>query len=539
MALEIFKLVGSIFVDSDAADKSLHKTDKKAEGVGHTLANGIKQAGKWGAAIVGGATAAVGAVVNFANKTSEAADEIDKMSQRLGIGRESYQELEYALSQSGVDISSFSSGTKTLLKNMDAVTEGNKTAIENFEKLGISVTDSSGKMRSQEDVLWDAISAFQGMEDSAEKSRLAQELFGKQGQEILPMLNAESGSIEEMRKQAHELGLVLDDEVIDSGVSLHDTMDKLTRSFSAIGAKLGGAVMPIVEKLANFLLDHMPEIESMVNEFAPILMDMLTQLGPPLMELAMALLPPIADLLKLIMPIIQMLVAELLVPLIEHIAGLISQLGPLGEIFGQVAGVITDVFGGACEWIFGIIDSMKGAFDGIITFISGVFTGNWSKAWEGIKQIFAGIWEGIKAAFKAPINFIINGINKFISGVNSIKVPDWVPLVGGRGFHINPIPTLAKGGILERGQTGLLEGDGAEAVVPLESNRRWIHAVAQDMDAEMGASGLVVSVLTDILDKLDELSKMGLYVDGRKLAGYIAPDVDRALGRLQLQKARG
>ena len=539
MALEIFKLVGSIFVDSDAADKSLHKTDDKAKGVGSTLANGIKTAGKWGAAIIGGASAAVGAITSFASKTSDAADEIDKMSQRLGISREAYQELDFALSQSGVDISSFSSGAKTLLKNMDAVTEGNKTAIANFDKLGIAVTDSEGKMRSQEDVLWDAIAAFQGMEDSAEKSRLAQELFGKQGQEILPLLNAQSGSIDEMRQQAHDLGLVLSDEVIDSGVSLQDTMDKLKRAFSAVGTKLGATVMPLVEKVANFILDHMPEIEQMVEEFAPILSELFEGLGPPLLDLAMVLLPVIADLLQVITPIIQMLVADLLVPLITRITEIFQGLGPLGEMFSTVAGIITETFGGSLDSIMDIISAVTDVFNGLITFLTGVFTGNWSQAWEGIKQIFSGVWEGIKAAFKIPINWIIDGINRFLSGLNGLKIPDWVPIVGGKSFHINTIPRLAKGGVLEKGQTGLLEGDGAEAVVPLENNRRWIRAVAADMGAELGVAGRTEALLEDILDRLTRISNMGMYLDGKALVGHIAPEMDRRLGRLQAQKARG
>ena len=626
MALEIFRLVGSIFVDSDAADKSLQKTDSKAKGIGEKLANGAKTAAKWGAAIVGGASAAVGAITGFANKTAETADEIDKMSQRLGISREAYQELDFALSQSGVDISSFSSGAKTLLKNMDAVTEGNKTAISNFEKLGISVTDSSGKMRSQEEVLWDAISAFQGMEDSAEKSRLAQELFGKQGQEILPLLNAQSGKIEEMRQQAHDLGLVLSDEVVDSGVSLHDTMDKLKRSFSAVGTKLGATVMPLVEKLANFILDHMPEIEAVFDQLAPVLMDLFEGLGPPLMELAMSLLPLLVDLLQIIVPIIQMLVGDLLVPLIQRLTEVFNNLGPLGDIFEIVAEIMTKVFSKAIEWLFEKLDGLieffkkvaaflkekfttdwrqawdgvkkifeaifnlfsdqvskikeifggittflkgvfsgnwrqawdgikqtfgaiaswisttvedvKGVFNSIISFISNTFSGAWRRAWEGIRSIFSSIFQGIASLFKSPINTVISGINRFLSGLNGIKIPDWVPLVGGKSFHINTIPYLAKGGVLERGQTGFLEGDGAEAVVPLENNRRWIHAVAQDMDSAMGGSR-TEALLADILDKLTEVTRMGVYMDGKTLVGVIAPEMDRSLGRLQLQKARG
>ena len=88
MALEIFKLVGSIFVDNDEAYKSIAKTDEKAQGIGKTLANGAKTVAKWGTAVVTGAAAAVTGVTAFANKTAATCDEIDKMSQKIGISRE-------------------------------------------------------------------------------------------------------------------------------------------------------------------------------------------------------------------------------------------------------------------------------------------------------------------------------------------------------------------------------------------------------------------------------------------------------------------
>jgi hypothetical protein len=73
---------------------------------------------------------------------------------------------------------------------------------------------------------------------------------------------------------------------------------------------------------------------------------------------------------------------------------------------------------------------------------------------------------------------IISAINTFLGGLNKIKIPDWVPGVGGKGINIPLIPTLAKGGVLKKGQTGFLEGDGAEAVVPLEKNTGWVSKVA-------------------------------------------------------------
>lgn len=108
-------------------------------------------------------------------------------------------------------------------------------------------------------------------------------------------------------------------------------------------------------------------------------------------------------------------------------------------------------------FISGLFNSIKQWLSGIIEFISGVFTGDWTKAWEGVKDIFKGIWNGIITAVEYAINFIINGINLLISALNTIhfEVPDWVPLIGGRSFGISiplvsnvALPRLASGAVI-------------------------------------------------------------------------------------------
>ena len=99
----------------------------------------------------------------------------------------------------------------------------------------------------------------------------------------------------------------------------------------------------------------------------------------------------------------------------------------------------------AVESIKNGLNTFTSVLQGIIDFIKNVFTGNWEGAWESVKNIFGTIWEGIKNAFKIPINWIIDGINVFIGALNKIKIPDWVPLVGGKGFTIPLIPRLQKG----------------------------------------------------------------------------------------------
>ena len=91
MAIELFKLVGSIMVNSDEANKSISKTEKNAEGVGNKLKSGIKTAAKWGAGVAVAAGTAITGMTKMAKSTAAHADEIDKMSQKLGMSKEGYQ----------------------------------------------------------------------------------------------------------------------------------------------------------------------------------------------------------------------------------------------------------------------------------------------------------------------------------------------------------------------------------------------------------------------------------------------------------------
>lgn len=168
-------------------------------------------------------------------------------------------------------------------------------------------------------------------------------------------------------------------------------------------------------------------------------------------------------------------------------------------------GNIKDAAGAAWDWI-------KGVFEGAWTAIKTVWNGAksfFSGVWDGIKSIFSGvkdwfssvfkgaadaistIFNGIVGVIKAPINFLINALNTVISGINKIQIPDWVPLIGGRGINIPKIPNLARGGVLKKGQMGLLEGNGAEAVVPLENNKKWIAATARQLKASLASEGIV------------------------------------------------
>ena len=159
------------------------------------------------------------------------------------------------------------------------------------------------------------------------------------------------------------------------------------------------------------------------------------------------------------------------------------------------------------NFISGLFNSIKQWLSGIIEFISGVFTGDWTKAWEGVKDIFKGIWNGIITAVEYAINFIINGINLLISALNTIhfEVPDWVPLIGGRSFGISiplvsnvALPRLAQGAVIPPNREFLaVLGDqksGTNIETPLET---MLQAFRQAL-SENGSSGRSITVVLEM-----------------------------------------
>lgn len=215
-------------------------------------------------------------------------------------------------------------------------------------------------------------------------------------------------------------------------------------------------VMPLFVQLINAI----PPILEIINLILPILTDLLNQLMPIFTSLLSAVLPVIISLLELFSPILKPILTLLftllepllelldliLPPLIKLFTSMIDKaLTPLKKALSLVADVLSTVFKGAFEGIGKVVENIKNVFKGVIDFVKNVFTGNWRGAWDAVVSIFSNIFSGIKNAFKIPINYIIDGINVFIRGLNKLKIPDWVPGVGGKGINIGQLSRLRIG----------------------------------------------------------------------------------------------
>lgn len=301
--------------------------------------------------------------------------------------------------------------------------------------------------------------------------------------------------------------------------------------------ELGQAIMPQLTQVINNLI---PLFTQILEAIMPILIELLNTLIPPLLDivnmilpLLSALLQPVLDLLQpildlisplievifeLIEPLLQIL-SEILPPIIELFSTIIQTiLPPLTAAFQVLGNVISTAIQTAFSIIKPIFDAIKGILGGIIDFITGIFSGNWAKAWEGVKNIFSSIIEGIANIFKTPINWIINGINMFIRGLNAIRIPDWVPVVGGMGFHINELPQLKVGTNYVPEDTLAMIHEG-EAVVPKKFNP-YANGVNDSTIGTMNASGInpTINVYADFeMDPLGQVvSKIKTFSGGAK-----------------------
>ncbi len=219
---------------------------------------------------------------------------------------------------------------------------------------------------------------------------------------------------------------------------------------------IGNLVMSVVNTVISILQQLWSFVEPFFTEMFTWLMDFWNNTGSKIFENVMGFVNGLIDLVSMIWN-------NVISPIINF---LVQNLQPA---FSTVFGIISGIVQGFGNTIGAIIESVTGILKGIIDFITGVFSGNWEKAWNGVKNIFSNIVSGLGNIIKAPINFIIDTINGLIRGLNNVKVPDWVPGIGGKGINIPQIPKLAKGGIVDEATLALIgEGKSSEAVIPLD-----------------------------------------------------------------------
>lgn len=233
--------------------------------------------------------------------------------------------------------------------------------------------------------------------------------------------------------------------------------------------------MDIVIALSEVFADVMPKIQTLWESVLSRISDIYTQLLKPTFEFIFELVQKLWSTFQNYLPQVQRVFGEAidvivavweknLKPAFDNICLFLENV-----LYPAFDFVFTNCILPTVESVFDTLISLwdgtlKPAFEGITEFISGVFTGNWRKAWEGVSKIFSGIWNGLESIAKTPINAIIGMMNKLISGLNTIKLPDWIPGIGGAGINIPKIPKLWRGTNFAKGGMTLVGEQGPELV---------------------------------------------------------------------------
>lgn len=258
-----------------------------------------------GLAVAGAATAAVGAAAikagdafaDAATEVSEYGDNIDKMSQRLGLSYEGFQRWDYILGQSGVDIDSMQTGLKTLTNQLDDAKNGSADAQARFEALGLSLEDISNM--SREEVFESVISGFQRMEDSTERAALANDLFGRSGQNLTPLFNTSVEETQALAQAAEDLGLIMSDDAVKASADYGDALDTMQRSMAGLKNNMMGEFLPgitsVMDGLTALFTGDGDTGVAKITEGIDMIVEQMTANFPKIIEVGMNVVQSLAQ----------------------------------------------------------------------------------------------------------------------------------------------------------------------------------------------------------------------------------------------------
>ncbi|EJB2752843.1 phage tail tape measure protein [Enterococcus faecalis] len=428
-------------------------------------------------------TRAMGDAGIEADKYNQVLDYLTVAGQKSGI---SVDKLAENLAKYGAPMRALGIDTKNAIAlfagwekagvNTEIAFSGMKKAISNWGKEGKNSGEEFKKVMQQ----------IKDAPDIASATTLAIEAFGsKAGPDLADAIKGGRFEVDEYVKALEEAGGALDqtfDDMQDPPDQAKVAMNKIKLILNDLGQTILGVLAPSLQNLTEWLKNlqqWFTNLSPNAKQLIVVIGGIAAAIGPVLVVLGTlassisSLIPVIAFIaspIGLVIAAVAAWVAAIVVAynkigwfrdfintsfkvIKDIVVGVFNVLKDTTKsTFDFITGFIGGAMDGAAKIIGDYVNAIKRIFGGIVDFVTGVFTGDWSRAWQGVVDIFGGIFEGIAAVAKAPINAMITLINGFIGGLNNIKIPKWVPGIGGKGFHIGKIPYLAEGGTILNGQ---------------------------------------------------------------------------------------
>lgn len=264
--------------------------------------------------------------------------------------------------------------------------------------------------------------------------------------------------------------------------------------------RLASGIMSLTDKVFGGLnnLGKNKGFQTLIKYVQPF-MPVLQKLGQGVFEVVKTIWDIAAPILVLLFKKLQPIalqIGKVLIPILGEFSDALKALAPVLKVVGKF---IVYVLAGAFNALWPTIKNVFGILGGLLDFITGVFTGDWAKAWKGVKEVFGNIFKGIGNLLLLPIKGMINQVNAVIQAINGVKIPDWIPNFGGKALNIPliPLPKFALGGIAT--QASIFAERGPEMAIPLQRTPRSLGLLSQATQILKGRSGDVTITYAPVI----------------------------------------
>lgn len=324
--------VGSVRYEVELDDSKVEKQAEKTEKTIVSKLGGI--VGKVGAGVAAGVGLAAGGIavagkqlVSLAGDVSAAGDEIDKMSQKIGISTDAYQEWGYVFERSGADIAGLQVGMKTLSSVVTDAANGSKGAAEKLSAIGVSI-EEIGTL-SQEDQLALVISRLQEMGEGAERTAAASDLLGRSATDMAAVLNMTAEDTQALIDEAHEYGMIMSEDGVAASAAYQDSLTKLQHTVGGLKNQMVAQLLPGLTQVVNGFADvanGSVELEDAIDSGITSVVQALDESLPEMLDRGVQIVTKVAEGISNNLPTILDAAGKIIVKVGEGIIAVLPTL---------------------------------------------------------------------------------------------------------------------------------------------------------------------------------------------------------------------
>lgn len=400
-----FKDFGSVAAQQvQAVGNKLQSVGKEITNVGNDL-KGFSGAG---AAVLTGLTA-------LGYKSVTAADDLNTLSKQTGISTEELQKMQYASDRVDVSLDTITGALAKMKKNMTS-------HAETWETLGISVTNADGSMRDASDVFYEAIQALSEIENETERDQLAMDLFGKSADELAGIIDDGGKALKDYGEEADELGLILDQDVLDNLSETNDQIDKSKAQLQAAGLQLGATVAQVLVPLIEKVTAGVQKLVGWLQKLSPEQVGIVMKIAAVVAAVA-PLLIGIGKVVTTVGKIISiggklMTVLSAMNPVVLIIAAAIAAVIAIGVLLYKNWDTIKEKAVEVWQWVVERWNALKEGVVNTVTALRDWLTTTWDNikttvttTVENIKERIVTLWDTIKSTVSSKIDALKEAIH--------------------------------------------------------------------------------------------------------------------------------